>query len=173
MASRLCQRAVLSTLFLLSLQLTASTQQLYVSNRPFKGEVSKVGAALWVDVEAMAKALNMEFPLSGEQVLVKEKPIPFTLSPNGKRLVSLDQLAEAAGLSVRKNKDFGPTDVYADPSKSAGKWEYGDGYAQRSPGPFTPTLARATPSKFRWTISCSLVRKPALCSAADRCSRSS
>ncbi len=131
MTLRFYLRAVLVVL-LLALDVTA--QDLYVSNRPFKGEISKVGSSLFVEVEAMAKALNLNLAVTDGQVVLQERSLPVTVSPNGKNLISLDQLAEAAGLTVRKNRDFGHIDVYGNTSNTDGKWDYGDGYAQRIPG---------------------------------------
>ena len=95
-------------------------QELYVSNRPFKGEVTKAGSGLMVEVEPLAKALKLEVVVSDGQVKIKDRSVPVTVSASGKNLVILDQFAAAAGLTVRKNPDFGHTDVYANTTAPSG-----------------------------------------------------
>lgn len=97
-------------------------QELYVSNRPFKGEVSKSGSGMMVEVEPLGKALKLDLVVSDGQVKVKDRSVPITVSPNGKNLVVLDQFAAAAGLTVRKNQDFGHIDVYANTTAPTGDW---------------------------------------------------
>lgn len=97
-------------------------QDLYVSNRPFKGEVTKAGSGLMVEVEPLAKALKLEVVVSDGQVKIKDRSVPVTVSASGKNLVILDQFAAAAGLTVRKNPDFGHTDVYANTTAPSGDW---------------------------------------------------
>ncbi len=100
----------------------ATAQDLYVSNRPFKGEVSKAGSGLMVEIEPLAKALKLDISVVGSEVKIKDRSIPVTVSPNGKNLVVLEQFAAAAGLTVRKNPDFGHIDVYANTAAPSGDW---------------------------------------------------
>lgn len=99
-----------------------TAQELYVSNRPFKGEIDKTGSSLMVEVEPLAKALKLELVVADGQVKLKDRSIPVTVSPSGKNLVILDQFAAAAGLTVRKNPDFGHIDVYANTAAPSGDW---------------------------------------------------
>lgn len=122
------------TLFLLLLLLTglASGQELYVSNRPFKGEVVKAGSGLQVELEPLLKALKLNLNVEGGQLRVGDKVVPVVQSVSGKTMVSLAEFSAAANLTVRKNADFGHIDVYATTSAPGGAW--GDETAAASSG---------------------------------------
>lgn len=97
-------------------------QDLYVSNRPFKGEVAKSSAGIMVELEPLLSALKLTGAVEGGQVTVNGKTVAVTTSASGKPMVLLPEFAAAAGLTVRKNADFGHTDVYASTSAQSGDW---------------------------------------------------
>ena len=77
---------------------------------------------MMVEVEPLSKALKLDITVSDGQVKIKDRSVPVTVSASGKNLVVLDQFAAAAGLTVRKNKDFGHIDVYANTAAPSGDW---------------------------------------------------
>lgn len=108
--------------FFIMLAVAAPAQELYVSNKPFTGVVVKAGSGLQVELAPLLKALKMDLKVEGGQIKVGEKSIPVIVDASGKELVSLPEFAAAANLVVRKNADFGYTDVYANTSAPAGDW---------------------------------------------------
>lgn len=127
-------RQILALLLLfLPLSGTVAAQDLYVSNRPFKGEVVKSGNGMQVELEPLLKALKLDLKAEGGQVKIGDKTVTVTQSASGKGMVSLPEFAAAAGLTVRKNADFGHTDVYASTSAPTGDW--GADTAASSSGP--------------------------------------
>lgn len=118
----LFSRRIATLLITLVLAMSASAQDLYVSNRPFKGEVVKAGNSLQVEVEPLLQALKLNAKVEGGAVKVGDKSVTVTQSPSGKNMVSLAEFAAAANLTVRKNADFGHTDVYANTTAPAGSW---------------------------------------------------
>lgn len=106
----------------LSLSGGGLAQDLYVSNRPFKGEVAKSSGGMLVELEPLLTALKMKGTVEGGAISVNGKLIAVTPSASGKSMVLLPEFAAAAGLTVRKNADFGHTDVYASTSAASGDW---------------------------------------------------
>ena len=116
------RRISLLLLFLLLSPTTLWAQELYVSNKPFSGAVVKAGSGLQVELAPLLKALKMSQTPQGGQIKVGDKSIPVIVDASGKEMVSLPEFAAAANLVVRKNADFGYTDVYANTSAPAGDW---------------------------------------------------
>lgn len=113
------------SLFLLFWLMSATAlwaQELYVSNKPFTGAVVKAGSGLQVELAPLLKALKMTAAAEGGQIKIGEKSVPVIVDASGKEMVSLPEFAAAANLVVRKNADFGYTDVYANTIAPAGDW---------------------------------------------------
>ncbi len=106
----------------LSLSGGGLAQDLYVSNRPFKGEVAKSSGGILVELEPFLTALKMKGTVEGGAISINGKIVAVTTSASGKSMVLLPEFAAAAGLTVRKNADFGHTDVYASTSAPSGDW---------------------------------------------------
>lgn len=117
-----CRRIPFLLYLLCLLAVAAPAQELYISNKPFTGAVVKAGSGLQVELAPLLKALKMDLKVEGGQVKVGEKSIPVVQDASGKEMVSLPEFAAAANLVVRKNADFGYTDVYANTSAPAGDW---------------------------------------------------
>lgn len=89
--------------------------EVYVKNKPFKGETAGTGAATLVEAEVILKALEIsDFSISDGNLVLGETTLPL----QGK-LVSLKQLADAVGAKVIVNSDFGTVDVYQGVKKGA------------------------------------------------------
>lgn len=105
------------TLILICLALctTFACADLFVKNKPFKGQVVGAGSAMMVEAEAFLKALGVEYQVGEDGLVIGE----VTVKMDG-TMVSLAELAEAVGLKVIQNKDLGTTDVYQSGEKQSG-----------------------------------------------------
>lgn len=107
----------------------AWSEDLFVLNKPFKGQVSGAGADIYVELAPMAKALGLEVKEEGGgwvlfetghtagaarpgEVVANDRVVKHQAGP----LVSLQDLAAALGLKVVRNKGMGTVDVYRDQS---------------------------------------------------------
>ena len=123
--------------FLLCWMLTAvaSSEQLFVRNRPFKGAVNREAGKFWVELKPLAEALGLKVEGDDQQgyvvaseaetaapgqgkVIVKGTEVE-TSSSNGSLLVSLDQVAALVGAKVIANKSMGTIDVNLVPVATA------------------------------------------------------
>lgn len=119
----LMMRLWIGRIFLLGLlSVAAWGQELYISNRPFAGEIVKLGSSHQVELQPLLKALKLSFPEANGQLQVKDITLPLTQSASGKTMVSLEDFVVAAGLTLRKNADFGHLDLYSSPSGASGDW---------------------------------------------------
>lgn len=117
-----------------------SAQEVYVRNKPFKGEVSGLGQDQRVNLEALATAVEMELKevegvlLIGEgeasqgepgQLVVNGKSLTLSDGDEGK-MVNLKAFSEAAGLRYNHNRELGTVDISIPPPESktagGGKW---------------------------------------------------
>lgn len=87
----------------------------YVKNKPFKGNVSGTGGAVMVEAEPMLKLLNVsDYKLEGGRLVLGEKALE---AESG--MVSLKALTEALGVKMVVNSSLGTVDVYQDTAKQA------------------------------------------------------
>ncbi len=99
---------VISILALLALCAPGAWADLFVKNKPFKGEVAGKGTAMMVEAEAFLKALGVtEYEVGPNGLVIGEVTVALQGS-----LASLSELAEAAGAKVIQNADLGTIDVY-------------------------------------------------------------
>ncbi|MBS2039237.1 hypothetical protein JST97_29910 [bacterium] len=112
---------------LLSQLLVAGAQQLYIRNRPFKGELKRESGKTWVELKALSEALGLklegdlqqgyqlapegEVSLPGEgKVLLHAAEVP-TLSGASGPLVALEDACPLLGARMVANKAMGTVDV--------------------------------------------------------------
>lgn len=147
MVVNIWQRRLAPFILLLCLGASAWAQDLYVSNKPFQGEVIKSSSGVEVELEPLLKALKLDLKAADGQITIGDRTVPVTTSPSGKSMVALNAFAAAAGLTVRKNADFGHTDVYASTKAPTGDWsDAADAPASSASGkPYTITV----PSDYR------------------------
>lgn len=116
-------------ILLLALAAPAAAQELYVRNRPFSGVSFTEGSVFWVEVEALAKALEAHLQASpagglalGYDPLDPLPEVPagqllaggqtlLLKSSEGKSFVALAELAQPLGLRVSPNRELGTVDV--------------------------------------------------------------
>lgn len=117
-----------------------AAEELWVRNRPFKGEVQGAGAAMTADLKELAKALELTLSEAGEgwvageaqgqpesgYVLVKATSIPVSQGAKGP-MVQVKAFVEAAGGTLKRNADLGTVDVYLTnkTQAAAGDWSNG------------------------------------------------
>lgn len=95
-------KSFFATFIFLILFSPAIAQDIYVNNRPFKGATLGSGSALQLELEPVLKLLKLDAVPKGLAVT----------DSDGKRFVSLNEFAKAAGLKVIKNHELGTLDVY-------------------------------------------------------------
>jgi len=122
-----------SSVLLGVLAVAVQADQLYIRNRPFKGHVVQSGKNVWVDLEALATALEAKLvrteqggyvlqlkdaaepadppQVNAGQVAVGEQLLP-TQDNNGTPLVSLTDGAAALGLRVSHNASMKTIDAH-------------------------------------------------------------
>lgn len=112
----------------LALSTGLQAEQLWVRNRPFQGAVQGSGSTMLVEFEEFAKEFGLVVDDQGDLILVGGFPIPVE-RVGDKRLVSLRDLTDAAGLRLSRNTALGTVDVRsADAGTgSSGDWESFDG----------------------------------------------
>lgn len=115
--------ALLLTLVLLSL-LPLAAEELWVRNRPFKGQVEGKGASLKVDLDALLKALELKANIQGNDVIFGDFKVPIETNSAGTRMVLLRDMATGAGLRIRKNPDLGTVDVFTEAAGSGDKGDF-------------------------------------------------
>lgn len=100
---------------------SASADQLYIRNRPFKGVVKKADGRLWVDLKTFAAALGatVEEGESGTTIKMPdaaEASKVETMQENGTVMVPLEGTAKLVGARVVANKQMGTIDVSLAPA---------------------------------------------------------
>lgn len=117
----------------------AGADQVFVRNKPFKGEVTSVSGQVFVDLKSLAEALEVKYtpseaggfvvgrePATPEQlaqagsgqVLVAGQVVETQAGASGNLLVPLKAAAELLGARVTPNKQLGSIDVTMAPSKA-------------------------------------------------------
>ena len=89
--------ALLLTLVLLSL-LPLAAEELWVRNRPFKGQVEGKGASLKVDLDALLKALELKANIQGNDVIFGDFKVPIETNSAGTRMVLLRDNISGPGI---------------------------------------------------------------------------
>lgn len=118
------KRLVLTGGMLLCLACGLGAEELWIRNQLFKGTVQGSGNALMVELEPFAKELNIEFEDQGHTIVVSGFPIAIE-QMGSRRLVSLRDIVDAAGLRLTRNSELGTIDVRgADSGMGAsGDWQ--------------------------------------------------
>lgn len=113
---------------LLSLVLPASSDQLYVRNRPFKGAVVRDGKTTWVELQTLATVLEAKLvpaegggfqlsresveaaPVAAGKVAIGDKQLD-TREVNGQTMIVLEEVSPLLGLKITPNRSLGTVDV--------------------------------------------------------------
>jgi hypothetical protein len=123
---------LLTALFCGQLLLSAHADQLYVRNRPFKGEVVRQSGKTWVEIKALSEALGLKLdgdPQQGYQLAAEGEAsppgegkavlhgteVPTTTGSTG-LLVALEDACPLLGARLVANKAMGTLDVSLAPS---------------------------------------------------------
>lgn len=121
---------------------------IYIDNRRFSGSVVPVGADLFVDAEAFARALQR--PLTdGTPATLDGHPLPSLRTLRGRRCVRLDEAVAAAGVRMRNNAAVGIIDIITfDPTARARAIEAAERERQRTaPPPAVRTGPASAPTR--------------------------
>ncbi|MBI3925076.1 MAG: hypothetical protein HY319_06010 [Armatimonadetes bacterium] len=135
-----------------------AAQEVFVSNRPFKGAVERAGAVTLVELEPFAASLGLDVHenegslflfRSGQEagtcpsgaagpsgVFFGEKRLETARLEGTSRMIGLEELSQALNARVVKNPQLGTIDVYrpaADPCEEAGYRLVGFGSAEDLP----------------------------------------
>ncbi len=111
----------LAPLLLVASLSAAAWGDVFVKNRPFKGQTSGKGAAVMVEAAPMLKALGVEgYKIEPTHLQVGEKSVPLEAG-----MVQLKALTDALGAKMVVNSSMGTIDVY----QSADAAPAGDGPA--------------------------------------------
>ncbi len=102
--------------------LPAAAQELYVRNRPFKGDVRGSGTSALVHLNELAKALEVKVEEQDGSYLLDGHPVTVEMV-EGQPYLTLSTLSKS-GFRVVENSDLGTIDVYKPvaakaPAKSA------------------------------------------------------
>jgi len=143
----------------------AAADQVYIRNKPFKGEVAAVSGQVFVDLKSLAEALEVTLspseaggfvvgrePATPEQlaqagagqVIVAGTPVETQAGASGNVLVPLKTAAELLGARVTPNKQLGTIDVVM----AAAKTKVGAGAGVRTintPGAAVDVTAHLSP----------------------------
>lgn len=131
---------ILTTLLCGQLLLNAHGDQLYIRNRPFKGEMVRQSGKTWVEIKALSEALGLKLEgdaQQGYQIAAEGEASPPgegkavlhgtevpTVSGSSGLLISLEDACPLLGARLVANKAMGTLDVSLAPaattSKSAG-----------------------------------------------------
>lgn len=113
-------KALLKSLFLLSLLCwPVQADELFVKNQPFHGFTLGSGLDTLVELSHFAEVIGVEVELQQEQALIRDTLIRVQTGPGGRKLVSLLDIAGAAGLKVRHNEELGTLDVHGEAGRHA------------------------------------------------------
>ena len=147
----------------------ADAQEVFVRNRPFKGEVASVSGQVFVDVKTLAEMLGAQLqatdsggwvvgrePATAEQlaqvtagqVVVAGTPVESQAGANGNVLVPLKTAAELLGARVTPNKQLGTVDVVLATAAVKGSGGAGLGPGVRtinSPGQAVDVVSKLSP----------------------------
>lgn len=123
---------VLLCVFLLA---PVCAEELYVSNRAFRGAVSGSGNSFYVEAKPLAKALQLTLrevdgglvigaggdELAGpDKVVVSGELVPSKTDQNGNLMIHLNKTSDALNAKLVRNADLGTLDLYLDAAKGAG-----------------------------------------------------
>ena len=110
-------------LLFLGLSTPGLSEELWVRNRPFPGEVRGTGQSMLVEADTFLKTLEIEAEDRGDVFIIGGFPIPVEKAGTI-RLIPLRDVVDAAGLSISKNPSLGTVDVrVADAGKGpSGTW---------------------------------------------------
>ena len=105
---------------LLSCLATAGLADVFVKNKPFKGNAAGTGAGTLVEAEPMLKSLGITgYRLEGNTLILGEKSLPLEGG-----MVGLKELSDAVGARMVVNASMGTVDVFPNAealSKDSGK----------------------------------------------------
>ena len=126
---------ILTALFCTQLLLIANADQLYIRNRPFKGEVARQSGKTWVEIKALSEALGLKLegdPQQGYQLaaegetsppgegkaVIHGTEVPTTTGSSG-LLVALEDACPLLGARLVPNKAMGTLDVSLAPAANS------------------------------------------------------
>ena len=96
---------------LIFLGVSAFAEEIWITNKPFSGQVVKDGGQTWVELAPFAKALKVGSAVEAGQATIDGKPVPSQLRGEAV-MVPLKEAATAAGAILRDNKSMGIVDVF-------------------------------------------------------------